>query len=233
MTEDSPELQVTKFQKSEQITLKRSEIKNAPYNPRKISEDALTQIRKNFRRVGLLGGIVVNKRTMNIVSGHQRLKALDQLEKKADYLIRVEMIDVDEKTEIEQNIFMNSHSVQGEFDMDLLKVVLPDIDYSNAGFTEVDMTLIGIGFENSEDVITMTDQMDDMDNYNSKKQSVKDMKKQIQQGIEDKFEEGDPLLVLSFESFEAKARFMQRFDMDPLTKFINGPAFGAMIERIE
>jgi len=193
----------------------------------------LTQIRKNFRRVGLLGGIVVNKRTMNIVSGHQRLRALDQLEKKADYLIRVEMIDVDEKTEIEQNIFMNSHSVQGEFEMDMLKAILPGIDYSNAGLTDIDMTLIGADVDNSADVLTMTDDFADMDEYNAKKQSVKDMKKQIREDIDDKFEEGDPLLVLSFDSFESKASFMRRFDMDQYTKFIKGEVFSTMIEKIE
>ena len=73
--------EITKYQNSNQVDVKRSEIHFASYNPREISDFAATQIRKNIRKIGLLGGIVVNKQTMNIVSGHQRVSALDAIEK--------------------------------------------------------------------------------------------------------------------------------------------------------
>jgi hypothetical protein len=230
MTEE-PEILLTKFQKSEQVILKRSEIKNAPYNPRKISDEALTQLRKNFRRVGLLGGIVVNKRTMNIVSGHQRLKALDDLEKKGDYLIRVEMIDVDEMTEKEQNIFMNSHSVQGEFDVDALRIMVEDIDYSNAGLTEMDLSIIGLDINIGEGIEDVSQELNQL-SADQKKEKIKASKKAIRNDIDDKFEEGDPLLVLSFDSFKNKSAFMRRFELDEYQKFFKGEIFSEMIERV-
>ena len=226
------EIQITKFQKSEQVTLKRSEIKNAPYNPRTISDEALTQLRKNMRRIGLLGGIVVNKRTMHIVSGHQRLKALDQLEKNEEYMIRVEMIDVDDATEKEQNIFMNSHTVQGEFDVEMLRILMPEIDYSNAGLSEMDLSIIGIDIAPGEEIQIVTDELSEISKQ-EKKEHIKNLKSEIGKQINDKYQEGDPILCLSFDNFKNKAAFMQRFDFDVYQKFIKGELFSEMIERIE
>lgn len=48
-----------------------------------------------------------------------------------------------------------------------------------------------------------------------------------------KEEEGDPLLVLSFDSFKNKSAFMRRFEFDVHQKFIKGEVFGEMIERID
>lgn len=232
MSKESTPNEVTKFQKSEQETLVRSTILNAPYNPRKISDDALTQLRKNIRRIGLLGGIVVNKRTMHIVSGHQRLKALDQLEKNDQYLVRVEMIDVDEKTEIEQNIFMNSHSVQGEFDVEMLRTIIPDIDYSNAGLNELDLSIVGVDITIGDGIQNISDELSQI-TAEEKKTKIKDTKNSIRAGIDEKFEEGDPLLCLSFSSFESKSAFMLRFGFDIYAKFIKGEQFSEMIERVE
>ena len=142
--------EVTKHQ-SEQRVLLRSEIHPAPYNPRTISDTALANIRRNIKKIGLLGGVVVNLQTMNIVSGHQRVSVLDSLNKydpethENDYQLRCDVIDVDEKTEKEQNIFMNNRSVQGEFDTDMLENMLSDIDYANAGLDDFDLQMLGIG----------------------------------------------------------------------------------------
>ena len=54
------------------------------------------------------------------------------------------MIDVDLKTEKEQNIFMNSASVQGEFDWTKLKPLALEIDTNAAGLTDSDLNFIGI-----------------------------------------------------------------------------------------
>ena len=52
-----------------------------PYNPRIIGEGAEKRLRAFIKKHGLFGTIIWNERTGNIVSGHQRLKALDYNEK--------------------------------------------------------------------------------------------------------------------------------------------------------
>lgn len=53
------------------------ELKPAEYNPRKISPERLTQLAKSMAAFGDLSGIVFNRRTGNLVGGHQRVKQLD------------------------------------------------------------------------------------------------------------------------------------------------------------
>ena len=138
-----------KIKQPQQVTIKRSEINFANYNPRKISDEARKQLRANLKRVGLLGGVVWNKTTGNLVSGHQRVSIMDDVNRyengKNDYELRVEVVELDEKTEKEQNIFMNNRSVQGEFDADMLKTMLSDIDFASAGLDEFDLQMLGIG----------------------------------------------------------------------------------------
>ena len=47
-----------------------------PSNPRKIHPQDLDKLRKSLATFGDLGGIVVNKRTGWLVSGHQRMTAI-------------------------------------------------------------------------------------------------------------------------------------------------------------
>ena len=62
----------TKFQKGEERYILRSQIKEAPYNPRIIGEGAEKRLRAFIKKHGLFGTIIWNERTGNIVSGHQR-----------------------------------------------------------------------------------------------------------------------------------------------------------------
>lgn len=140
----------------QQITVKRSEINFAEYNPRHISDEARKQLKQNLVRIGLLGGIVWNKRTGNLISGHQRVAIMDSVNRynpethENDYEFRVEVVDFDEKTEKEQNLFMNNRNVQGEYDEDLLREMLKGVDYTLAGFDDFTMQMLGL--ESFDDV---------------------------------------------------------------------------------
>lgn len=146
-----------KIRQAQQITVKRSNINFAHYNPRTISDEARKKLKANLKRVGLLGGIVWNKTTGNIVSGHQKVSVMDEVNRyengNNDYNIKVEVVEMNEKTEKEQNLFMNNRSAQGEYDNDMLKDMLIDIDYTNAGMDEFDLQMLGIG-EIEEDIIS-------------------------------------------------------------------------------
>lgn len=94
-----------KITQPESREIQRSDINFANYNPRKITQEARKNLKANLKRVGLLGGIVWNEVTGNLVSGHQRISVIDEVNKynpdtrTNDYLIRVEVVHMDEKTE--------------------------------------------------------------------------------------------------------------------------------------
>lgn len=55
---------------------KVADLTPAKYNPRKISDKQLRMLKKSIEEFGDLSGIVFNRRTGNLVGGHQRLKCL-------------------------------------------------------------------------------------------------------------------------------------------------------------
>lgn len=55
-----------------------SNLKPAEYNPRKITDKALSGLRFSLKEFGDLSGIVFNKATQSLVCGHQRVKSLIQ-----------------------------------------------------------------------------------------------------------------------------------------------------------
>lgn len=63
----------------------RNQIKKADYNPRLIDENSLKKLTKDIRQHGLVTPLVWNKRTGVLVSGHQRLAAMDKIHRKKDY----------------------------------------------------------------------------------------------------------------------------------------------------
>lgn len=146
-----------KYENFDCVVVKRSEIHGADYNPRTITESALKKLRKWFRTEGKgqLTPITVNKNTMTVVSGHQRLTVLDSLNKypEKDYELTVAMADLDEKTEVEANVFMNNKSAMGDFDYDMLGELhdmFPDISFTDDfGFDPSEVSLI---FGNTNDV---------------------------------------------------------------------------------
>ena len=131
------------FSHSEPAELLRSQIHFADYNPRKISDEGRRQLKRSIKQYGVVGGIIVNRATgYTLVGGHQKVSVLDELNRynpdtqENDYTLRVELVDVDEKTEKEMNIVLNNPNVGGEWDYDKLRQIVPDIDYKSAGLTE-------------------------------------------------------------------------------------------------
>lgn len=247
-----------KFYQSETVVIKRSQINFAPYNPKNHSKDAIAEQRKNFKRVGFLGGVVWNVTTGNIVSGHKRVMAMD-LEYKydgspeTDYDIKVEKVEFDEKTEKEQNIYMDSHNTNTVQDLELLANLIPEIDYKNAGLSLADLNIMGIDIDvknisdetdNSElveigsEVLAVSQPQKPVDNrpdwekkgYETAKDMRADFKKQ---SVERNIDNQDCFITLTFSSGKAKHAFMERFDMDPFEKYVKGEIFSEMIERIE
>jgi len=134
----------TKHQRFEMRTMRRSEIREAPYNPRLITEQNKKKLKGKIKEVGLLTPLVVNARTGNLVSGHQRLASIDSLERGREYEIDVSVIDVDEQTEKEMVVFFNNPSAQGEWNLDMLADLNLEhgIDFAEMGFEAFDVNML-------------------------------------------------------------------------------------------
>ena len=235
------------------MELNRSAIHFAGYNPRKLSDESRKTLKRGIKKFGLVGGIVVNKRTgLTVVSGHQRLSVMDELQKfpDNDYRIRVDVIDVDEKQEKELNILMNNPNAQGSWDYDALARLVPDIDYKDAGLTDADLNMIGCDFllqteeENSlagalEEMMQPVTEQKEAEKAArqleraEKVAHMKDVKQQVKEQAQETAANMDAYLMLSFDTWEAKATFCERFGYDPNMKFIKGEVFDEQIERIE
>lgn len=130
----------TKFQKFEVQTIHRSQLKEAPYNPRILDKHARKKLRENIKKNGLVETLIWNKRTGFLVGGHQRLSILDELQGTDDYSLDVAVVDVDSKTEKKLNVFLNNGSAQGNWDIDKLGSIVKEIgNYDDLGFDRIDM----------------------------------------------------------------------------------------------
>lgn len=142
---------LSKYVKFTPVTMARMEFAEAPYNPRTIDAFTAKKLREHLKSRGLIEPIVVNKRTMRIVGGHQRIAALDALHKGKDYEVPVALIDVSEKAEREHNVALNNPSLQGQWDQAALAALIGDatikLDIDAMGFEpiEIESLLGGLG----------------------------------------------------------------------------------------
>ncbi len=121
---------------SETIIIKRSQINLNPLNPKKHTTEAIKQQKKNFKKVGFLGGVTWNKLTGNLIDGHRRVHALDEHYKydgtaETDYEVKVEAVAFDEKTEKEQMTYMAVGNTRADYS--LVAQYITDIDFSEIG----------------------------------------------------------------------------------------------------
>ncbi len=92
---------------------KISDLKPAPYNPRKSNEKQEANLKKSLEKFGVVEPIVFNKRTGYIVGGHFRIRELKKLGyKEVDCVI----VDLNEDDEKELNIRLNANTGEWDFD---------------------------------------------------------------------------------------------------------------------
>ncbi len=97
-----------------------SDLKPAPYNPREIAPEALAGLRQSLEKFGLVDLLVVNKRNMRIVSGHQRYKILQEEGVESVTCI---MVDMDEISEMAMNVTLNSQEIVGSWTQALIPIL--------------------------------------------------------------------------------------------------------------
>lgn len=135
----------------------------APYNPRKISDDAMTRLRASLRTFGAAEPVVVNLCTGNLVGGHQRVEAarLEGWE-----TLPVTVVDLPLDREMALNVALNNPKLAGEYVDEDLAAVFRMIeaeggDAALTGFLEAERRVIEKGwhtdFEAVERVAPHTD----------------------------------------------------------------------------
>lgn len=122
-------------------------IKPAAYNPRKDlkpTDPAYQKLKKALDQFDIVEPLVWNKRTGNLVGGHQRFKILRE---RGDKSITVSVVDLDEHAEKVLNLALNKQG--GEWDYATLADMLTELD---AG--DIDMELTGFDASELEKLMT-------------------------------------------------------------------------------
>lgn len=144
-------------------TLTPKDLREAPYNPRFISDKRLGMLQKSIAEFGDLSGVVFNRRTKMLISGHQRMKTIKdcktRIETKPDVdkhgtvetgfiiattksgstiKIPLRIVDwSDKKREMAANVAANAQG--GDFDKAKLKEVLSKLEHKT-----FDVELLGL-----------------------------------------------------------------------------------------
>lgn len=119
----------------EVIEVHRTQIKNAPYNPRIMGDAERRNLAGIISKLGNLGPPNWNRRSGNIIGGHQRFKVFDDFYGTKNYTIRVAAVDLDDKQEREANIALNNRLAQGDDDYEkLAEMIKGDLDLAACGY---------------------------------------------------------------------------------------------------
>lgn len=150
--------------------MKAKELRPNPQNPRKINDHQLVALEKAMREFGDLGGVIKNKKTGNIIGGHQRVKILAQgdcevvIEKKYEkptskgtvaegYVVydgeKFSYREVEWPAKKEKIAIIAANKHGGEWDMRMLSDMLIDLDTG-----DIDMDLTGYSELELEDMMT-------------------------------------------------------------------------------
>ena len=209
-------------------TIDRENISAAPYNPRKISDDARKKLKKFIKSKdgGLLAPLVWNERTGTLVSGHQRLSVLDMLHNGKPYKLTIAATDQDESSEIKANLFMNNPSAQGEWDVDILSNIVaeyPDIDLSESGFTDDDIKVLIPDFEVPEiDVQDVSTQQYSTEEFRERKKKTRDSTRESNADGNGLLSKSDFSVSVVFNTSEEKRNFMADLGLKETDRYIPG-----------
>jgi len=200
---------------------RRSEIKGAPYNPRVISDKAKAKLRKILKQHGLVMPLVWNRRTGNLIAGHQRLIILDSLEGKPDYLLTVAVVDVDETEEKELNVALNNELAMGEWDMTKLEDIFKGgAEPERLGFDIGEVMQL---FGDRPEILPTKALLEAAENLRQHHERWKKVAEQMQGR-----DSPDFYLVCVFRDYRERKAFTDRLGLED-NKFIAAPALVAAV----
>ena len=207
----------SKYQKFTIETISRADIKNADYNPRIMDKEAKKRLKEGLKKHGLVSTLTWNKRTGNLVGGHQRLEQLDALERNKDYTLDVCVIDVDEAEEAVLNVQLNNPSMQGDWDLEKLAMITEefDVDFDDMGFSKLDVEFMYDGDERFT-------QMFDTPETEEVKKGLEEVKA-ARQASKERMQDNNNInfySVIVFEDEKAKADFYRKISVPLSEEFL-------------
>jgi len=135
-----------------------TDINPAPYNPRldlKPGDPDYEKLKKSILEFNMVEPLVYNKKSGNLVGGHQRLKVLQEL----GYTeVEVSVVNLSDTKEKALNLALNK--ISGDWDYPLLKDLLESLD---TGI--IDMEITGFDLGEIEDLMTQFHVPGEDDNY--------------------------------------------------------------------
>jgi DNA modification methylase len=125
------------------VNISITELKDAEYNPRKWSEEAIKGLAESIQKFGLIDPIIVNKapnRLNVVIGGHFRLKVAKDLDFKEIPVVYVDIPNIEKEKEL--NLRLNKNV--GEWDWNLL-----------AKFDETFLSTVGFSSEELDEVFNI------------------------------------------------------------------------------
>lgn len=228
---------------SETRVIRRLQIAKNPQNPKRHGEDRIKLQAKNLKKVGYLGGIVWNETTGNLIDGHRRIKAMDLYYgydgiPETDYDVKVEVVHMDEKEEMQQLAYMAAGDTKA--DLDLIANFADEIDLGEIGLNESEindiLNIAGGGGEDVPDIFeelakpTKAVQEKGSAEYEANKARVKAGKAKTHEMARDRQLNGQAHITLSFSTYENLVAFCDMMGVAPTEKFIKGEELLKMFE---
>lgn len=125
-----------------------SKLNPAPYNPRRIKDREFKALKESIRANGFVEPMVVRKTGLEVIGGHQRLRALKELYEEAGQplpKVPCVVLDVDERRAKMLNIGLNN--ISGDFDEQRLATLIDGI-MNQSPMSAVE--IIATGFRTSD-----------------------------------------------------------------------------------
>ena len=191
----------------ELVEIDRSQLKNAPYNPRVLSDSAKRKLKAGLKKHGLVAPLTWNKRTGYLVGGHQRISIMDSIMGKKEYKLNVAQIDVTDAKEKELNILLNNTASMGDWDIGALGAMFDDktIEIEGTGFDAADIyKMFGEA--------SFKDRGEDLKNLGDQLRDIQDQYRNITGANKDKNSE-EFYAVIVFSSADEMNEFLIKYDL--------------------
>lgn len=110
------------------------DLKPSPYNPRTIKPESMEALRASLKKFGLVQPLVANKRTLNVIGGHQRLEVLRE-----EGILFAPVVWLDLTEEEEQALNLQLNAISGDWDYNKLVPMMKNLkskawDVNQMGF---------------------------------------------------------------------------------------------------
>ncbi len=224
---------LSKVQKFRVERISRGDIKTVPWNPRTIDKAAKKRLEKILRKTGLVDTLVYNKRSGNLVGGHQRLSIIDAIEGSPNFSLDVAVVDIDDAAERELNVALNASGAQSVFDAVKLEDLFSGGADLSLAFDEMELQVM---FPESDKVKSMF-------SLDSQPEAVKDTVKDLGELAEMKrrknewkaksraADDTEFHCSIVFRDREHREKFMALIGMAADDRYVSGETLMAFVER--